>query len=106
MRDEERVFILEVFEILQDRLALVRETVVPPPFQIADLHRNLCELKGVGVEFNCFELLYVDARFEFKAELCGKGDDFLFKVEKQLKRYVKEVAAATGGIEHCDAGEF
>src|SRR6266568_34774 len=74
MRDEQRVFVLEVFQILQNWLALVRETVVPPPFQIAELR--------------------------------GKGDKFLFKVEKQLKRDVKKVAAATGGIEHTDGGEF
>src|SRR5205823_2648408 len=35
-----------------------------------------------------------------------KGDELLFKIEKQLKRDVKKVAAATGGIEHSNGGEF
>src|SRR5439155_18238426 len=52
MRDEERVFVLEVFQILKNRLTLVRETVVPPPFQIADLHRDLREFEGIGVQFD------------------------------------------------------
>src|SRR6266516_2615058 len=106
MRDEERVFVLEVFQILQNRLALVRESVVPPPFQIADLHRDLREFESVGIQLDGFELLHVDAWLEFEAELCGKGDEFLFKVEKQLKRDVKEVAAATRGIEHSNRREF
>src|SRR5438034_6077361 len=101
MWDEERIFVLEVSQILQNRLALVRETVVPPPFQIADLHRDLREFEGVGIQLDRFELLNVDARLELEAELSGKGDEFLFKIEKQLKRNVKKVAAAARRIEHC-----
>src|SRR5438034_6544024 len=106
MRDEERIFSLEIVQILQNRLALVRETVVPTPFQITDLHGDLREFEGVGIQLDRFELLHVDARFELEAELGGKGDEFLFKIEKQLKRDVKKVAAATGGIEHSNGGEF
>jgi hypothetical protein len=84
VRNEERVFVLEVFQILQNRLALVRKTVVAPPLQIADLDGDLREFEGVGVEFDRSELLDVDARFEFEAELCRKGDQFLFKIEKKL----------------------
>src|SRR5436309_3537448 len=106
MRDEQRVFVLKVFEILQNRLALVRETVVPPPFQIAYLHGDLREFEGIGIQLDGFQLLHVDVRLELEAELGGKGDEFLFKIEKQLKRDVKKVAAATGGIEHSNGGEF
>src|SRR5581483_7906490 len=106
MRNEQRVFVLEIFKILQNGFALVRKTVVPPPFQITDLHSDLCEFERVGIQLDCLELLHVDAWFEFKAKLCGKGDDFLFEIQKQLKRDVKEIAAAARGIEHCDRGQL
>src|SRR5437762_8427032 len=106
MRDEERVFGLETLQLLEHGIAFVRETGVASPFQIADLHGDLCQLEGVGIQLDRFELLHVDARFKFEAELRGKSDEFLFKIEKQLKRDVKKVAAAARGIEHCDGGEF
>ena len=38
VRNEKRIFVLEVFKILQDRLSFVVETVVASPLQITDLH--------------------------------------------------------------------
>src|SRR2546430_1310752 len=106
MRNQEGVFVLEMVQLLEHGIAFVWETVVASPFQITDLHGNLCEFERVGVEFDGFELLHVHARFEIEAELCREGDEFLFKIEKQLKRDIKEVAAAARGIEHRDAGEL
>ena len=48
----------------------------------------------------------LDLRLELEAELRGKGDDFLFQVQQQLQRDVKEVAAAAGGVQHDDGGSF
>lgn len=50
--------------------------------------------------------MHAHARLELEAELRGEGDDFFLQIEKQLERDVKEVAAAAGGIEHGEGGEF
>src|SRR5438045_7850932 len=100
MRNEQRVFILKMLQLLQHRIAFVRETVIPPPFQIPNLHGDLREFEGVGIQLDGFELLHIDAWLEFESQLRSKCDEFLFKVEKQLKRDVKEVAAAARRVEH------
>ena len=42
MRDEQRVFILEMLQLLEHGIVFVRKTVVAPPFQVPDLHGDLC----------------------------------------------------------------
>ena len=66
----------------------------------------MSELESIGIELDRFELLHVKARLKLESELAGEGDDFLFQIEQQLKRNVKEVAAAAGRVEHGDAGEL
>src|SRR5438105_14389172 len=102
MRNEQRVFVFEIFENLQDRFAFVVEAVVASPLQITDLDRDLRELEGVRIDLDGLELLHAHARLELEAELGGEGDDFFFQIEQELDRDVKEVAAAAGGIEHGD----
>src|SRR5438876_12203299 len=102
MWNEQRVFVLEIFQLLQDRFAFVVEAVVAAPLQITDLDRDLGELESVRIDLDGFELLHAHARLELEAELGGEGDDFFFQIEQELDRYVKEVAAAAGGIEHGD----
>jgi len=43
---------------------------------------------------------------ELETELRGVGDHFLFQVEQQLERDVKEVAAAARRVEHLDGSEL
>jgi hypothetical protein len=49
MRHEQGILVLEAVEILQNRRAVVVKTVVAPPLQETDLHRNLRQLESVGV---------------------------------------------------------
>ena len=106
MRHQQGVLVLEAVEILQDGRAVVVKAVVAPPLQIADLHGDLRQLEGVGIDFDGLELLHAHLRLEGEAKLRGEGDDFLFQVQQQLQRDVKEVAAAAGGVQHGDGGKF
>ena len=106
MRHKERVIVLEVIEILQDWFFVILKTVVAPPLQITDLYGDLRQLESVGVELDRFQLLHIDGRPEGEAELRSEGDYLLFKIEKQLKRDVKKVAATASGIEHGDRRQF
>ena len=106
MRHEQGVLVLEAVEILQDRRAVVVKTVVAPPLQETNLHGNLREFIGVGIDFNGTELLHADLRRKFETKLRRKRDDFLFESKQQLKRDVKEIAAAARGVENGHGGEF
>jgi hypothetical protein len=57
MRNQERVFVLEAVEVLQDGRSVVVKAVVAPPLQIADLDRDLGQFVGVGVDLDGAELM-------------------------------------------------
>ena len=100
VRRQQGVFILEAVQHLQNRRAVVVKTVVAPPLQIPDLHRDLRQLEGVRIDFNGLQLRNGHLGRELKAKLRRKRDDFLFESQEQLQRDVKKVAAAAGGVEH------
>src|SRR5437870_4282073 len=98
MRDKQGIFILEAVEVLEDGCPVIVEAVVAPPLEIADLDGDLGKLEGVGIDFDGFQLLNSDHRFERKTELGGEGDHFLFQAKQQVERDVKKVSAAASGI--------
>ncbi|MCX6910916.1 MAG: hypothetical protein NTY01_23140, partial [Verrucomicrobia bacterium] len=106
MRHEQGVFVLEAVEVLQHGRAVVVETVVAPPLQKADLHGDLRQLEGVGIDFNGAELPHAHLGREPEAQLRGVGDGFLFQGKQQLQRDIKEIAAAAGRVQHAQGGEL
>ena len=66
--NQQRVFVLEAVEVLQDRRAVVVEAVVAPPLQVADLDGYLGQFVGVGVDLDGAELVDADFRLELETE--------------------------------------
>ena len=91
---------------MQNRRAVIVETVVPPPLQETDLHGDLRQFVSIGVQFNRAELLHADLRRKGPSHLRGGGDDFLFQTKQKLQRDIKEIPAAARRIKHRDARNF
>ena len=85
VRHEQGILVLEAVEVLEHGRAVVVKTIVPPPLQETDLHGDLRQLEGVGIDFNGAELLHAHLWREFETKLRGEGDDFLFQAQQQLQ---------------------
>jgi hypothetical protein len=67
--DQEGVVVLEAVEVLKDGRAIVVESVIAAPLQITNLNGHLGQLEGVRIDFDGFQLLDVDLRFQGETEL-------------------------------------
>ena len=106
MLNDERILVLKPGEHLEDGGAVALEAVVTAPLEPADLHRDLSQLVGVGIDLKRAELLHADLWGELEAERAGEIDDLLFQTEEKLERDIEKVTAATRGIEHRGGREF
>jgi hypothetical protein len=105
---ENRVPVLNVIELAENRLCRPSNAVVIEPLQVAypDHHRG--QLVRVDVRFQAVELRWVNLMRQegWQAVLCAEEIDLSPQVKHPAQSQVKEVAAPTGGVKDANGGEF